>query len=803
MKRHVTICIILVAATARLLPAELASQPTASSSFVIDKDGMLYGWGRNDFGQVGNGSISVAPYVSEPFGIVPPPGASGWKRISAGWGHTIAIADNDQLYAWGFNASGRLGTGRSTNETLPTPVSLPAGVTAWGEIAAGGSHNLAIGNDGKVYAWGANDWGQLGIGGAGSVSVPVAINLPTEVGNWAAVAAGSAHSLALSHSGQLFFWGRSVGTQEVVTVKPPTQIPLPEDANRWTAIGAGYNHSFAIASSGKLYAWGANESGQLGIGSTASADSPSPVTTNRNWVAAAGGLRNSVALDASGMIYEWGWLRRGENPVFTNVPPHQVSTVGCASGWRNCTAGYGHRLAITSNCKLFGWGTNDFGQLPGGAASWQPFPRQIAGLKDVCLNVENHPPTIYLTTDGVAYNSPAKIRISATIFDCEANVEALMFYEGENVLSIMTTEVTNWSNISITFVWSNVTAGTYELSAAAVDQFGARATSLPVTVTVYAITNGITDIGLTTNALELAGALRLWDCGGLEVQSTFVSAQALDGAISTGIFQTTPPLTHAYGLAGPGIIISTGNAAEYTSGVSRSIGNTTAYGSRASAAQESILDRIENLEPGDYAHYDVTEFSLYFDVLAGYDRIQMRLVFGSEEYPEFIGSHFADTFGILLNGTNLAFLNGRAISLNHPDMQILPGTELDGVLAPGNNPQLMLSADVVPGSSNNVLTFILADTTDAIVDTTVYVSELRALAAGQESAELRVDIAAASASELTLQVSGIPCGQAVIESSPDLLQWTDISTNATQNGIARLTVPYASQPAFFRARRLR
>jgi hypothetical protein len=97
-------------------------------------------------------------------------------------------------------------------------------------------------------------------------------------------------------------------------------------------------------------------------------------------------------------------------------------------------------------------------------------------------------------------------------------------------------------------------------------------------------------------------------------------------------------------------------------------------------------------------------------------------VFGSEEFPEFVGDAFVDGFGMFLNGTNIASVGGLPVNINHPGMLALGGTELDGILAPGGDPFLVFSGAVNP--TGNTLTFILADTSDEILDSTAYIAEL-------------------------------------------------------------------------------
>ena len=821
MKRHVNsglfcagfLTVVFPFVPTDLISAQLASQPTASTSFVIDESGILYGWGRNDLGQVGNGTLSVEPpYISEAYGIMPPAGATGWKRVSGGWGHTLAIADNDQLYAWGFNGHGRLGTGRFTNETMPTPVALPVGVTAWTQVAAGSGHSLAIGSDGKIYAWGANDWGQLGIAtaGAAGTDVPVEVVLPEEPGGWKSIGAGSAHSLALSHNGHVYFWGRNIARvssegPDILTNQSPTRMVRPEGATTWNAIGAGYNHSFAIADDGKLYAWGNNQGGQLGNASFRGTNAPHPVAgvgTNVQWVAAAGGVNSSIGLDVAGNAYVWGAI---SNNLIV-IEPRRVAPAYCLAGWKAVTAGYRHYLAIGSDCRLFGWGANDYAQVNSSArVSSQEAPQWIHWIKRVCSQIVNTPPGVGTGTDALEYSAPADITITASVSDCEANVSEVSFYEGTNLLSVASVQMTNGQNHSVSFVWPNVTAGVYSFWTTATDEGGARATSSPVRVVVSNFTNGISEIRLTTNGFELADALLAWNCGGILLNDVAVSAQATESAASIGVFETTAPLSTAYGQTGPGVIISTGDAGGYKTGPNRSSASSYPYGVAARVWQEALLDPISTgTGTNNFRHYDVTEFSLHFHVLPGYDRLAFKLVFGTEEYPEFVNSAFADVLGIFLNGTNIALVEGSPINPNHLSMTGVTGTELDGLLAPGGDPLIMISAPVTPGSSSNVLTFILADRSDLVLDSTVYLSELRALRIGEEpsGAHLLVAIAAMGDS-LRLKVSEVPCGLIAIDGSSDLIHWTALSTNAPQGGAVETNVPINAAAAFFRARRIR
>ncbi|MEO1310027.1 MAG: choice-of-anchor L domain-containing protein [Pseudomonadota bacterium] len=207
--------------------------------------------------------------------------------------------------------------------------------------------------------------------------------------------------------------------------------------------------------------------------------------------------------------------------------------------------------------------------------------------------------------------------------------------------------------------------------------------------------------------------------GGITITGSTLSTP---GSGTTGTFTN---LDGTFGLT-PGIVLSTGLVTDYESdptlGGSTSGNNSTAFGVSATGAQEALLDPITG---GSLNHNDVTEFTITFDVDGLTDAVFFDLVFGSEEFDDFLNSSFIDAFGIYLNGTNIAIFNGDPVNIDHPDFGFLTGTELNGYLlgAPGD-PLLSFGGMVTPGSTGNELTFIIADSGDSSLDSTVYISGL-------------------------------------------------------------------------------
>lgn len=187
--------------------------------------------------------------------------------------------------------------------------------------------------------------------------------------------------------------------------------------------------------------------------------------------------------------------------------------------------------------------------------------------------------------------------------------------------------------------------------------------------------------------------------------------------------------SNTYGI-GAGVVLSTGAVQHYGDGPNGLEDATTAYLTptfqlaEATPAQEALLDPITTVGEDTFDHFDVTELIVTFDMQQGFDSVRFNVVFGSEEYPEFVEVGYFDGFGMFLNGTNVAFVASQPVNITHPSMAAIAGTELDGVLAPGNVPLLVFGGPVNP--TGNTLRFIIGDRDDPIYDSTVYIAGLRA-----------------------------------------------------------------------------
>jgi hypothetical protein len=156
----------------------LGPQSLSQSSYVIDKDGNLWTWGWNATGQLGIGNVVDQP---KPVMVAKPSGVTAWTLVAGGAKHALAVADSTKLYAWGFNGDGELGDGTVADQNIPKLIQNPAGVTGWKWVTAGADHPLALATNGQLYAWGSNAFGQLGLP-ADSALHTKPVNIPHPIG---------------------------------------------------------------------------------------------------------------------------------------------------------------------------------------------------------------------------------------------------------------------------------------------------------------------------------------------------------------------------------------------------------------------------------------------------------------------------------------------------------------------------------------------------------------------------------------------------------------------------------------------
>ena len=292
------------------------------------------------------------------------------NRLSAGLSHTAYVDEHGTLWTWGSNQEGQLGaetqeTGvdREGNQVAVSGTSL-AVLEDVRSVAAGGDFTVALKTDGTLWAWGGNDYGQLGNGTVVSAAQPVQV-----LDQVTAVSAGDYHVAAIRADGTLWTWGDNLygqlgdGTRD--SVSAPHQVLTDV---RFAVMGDYY--AAAISTDGTLYTWGSNLDGQLGTG----------------------GLGDTTDEGTGAML---------------QLTPTAVSLPAAVS---DVAVGAGHTAAILSDGTLWTWGRNDTMQLgltEAGAQVWEP--GQVVELVPAQAVSAGTDQTVCLLTDGEvqAWGSPA------------------------------------------------------------------------------------------------------------------------------------------------------------------------------------------------------------------------------------------------------------------------------------------------------------------------------------------------------------------------------------------------------------
>lgn len=293
------------------------------------------------------------------------PPATNFDLVDAGTDHTCALSDG-RLYCWGGNGKGALGLGDGPPRAVPTRVGAD---DRWVGLATGSRFTVALLEDGSVWGTGENVAGQLGLGDDVGRTVLSAI---AAFGPMTAVLGTREHMLALAPGGALWGWGENAEGQLGQDDPFPGEgadrrSPVPIATERvWVHAGGFAGHSCAIDDEGALWCWGRNSSNQLGLGGGAAGQlrTPQRVPGPADWTRIVGSNPHSCGLRNDGSLWCWGdngsrQLGLGDSVDGVDIP----TRVGQDSDWSDVSVSTFHTCGVKTTGSLWCWGRNDEGQL--------------------------------------------------------------------------------------------------------------------------------------------------------------------------------------------------------------------------------------------------------------------------------------------------------------------------------------------------------------------------------------------------------------------------------------------------------
>jgi alpha-tubulin suppressor-like RCC1 family protein len=333
--------------------------------------GDLYCWGRNDFGQLGTGELATNPIprqvALESFHAI---------QVKAGKNHTCALLKDNGIRCWGKNDFGALGLEDKRHSRLPSTPLLQA--KTFKNLALGGEHTC-LAEDKKLICWGANWFGQLGntLKNRSDGATRVA-KIESEVLD---LAAGFSHTCTIIKEGGAMCWGKNdlgqLGNSRGSFATTPQSVEGISDAMQ---IALGRSHTCVLQNGGKIFCWGDNQSGQLGNGKKSSTIPVQVSKLHQRAVEVTAGAAHTCARTESGKVFCWGAGAAGQLgqgqflnssfPIEVKNLPGEVSQI--VAGWFHTCA----KLKSHAYC----WGDNGQGQLANSSKIPSSVPIEIPGI---------------------------------------------------------------------------------------------------------------------------------------------------------------------------------------------------------------------------------------------------------------------------------------------------------------------------------------------------------------------------------------------------------------------------------------
>ncbi|CAB3377166.1 Hypothetical predicted protein [Cloeon dipterum] len=285
----------------------------------VTKDDEVFGFGRNEFGFLGTGdkqSRTEHTKIEQLCG-------QNIREFQFSDCTFFAISATDSVCAWGSNGFGQLGLGTKKDTWIPTKIEGILGTKRVVQVTCSNYHTLVLTSDKEVFSFGRNEFGQLGLGHKDDQTVPIKLDFAATGGVVTAIACLFLSSVALLDSGELFAWGKNEdgilgqSEQDMKEQNIPRKVPGLEGITI-TRIVCGLNHALALSNDGKVYSWGWNGYGQLGNGTDENSHEPTLIFGNFGRIRDVAAHNNnaiSAAVTEADEVFAWGDFNGEENLI--------------------------------------------------------------------------------------------------------------------------------------------------------------------------------------------------------------------------------------------------------------------------------------------------------------------------------------------------------------------------------------------------------------------------------------------------------------------------------------------------------
>jgi alpha-tubulin suppressor-like RCC1 family protein/subtilisin family serine protease len=363
------------------------------------------------------------------------------------------------IWAWGYGPQGQIGDGTNVPyyRFAPAPVPTLSNVT---DIVGSCYHSVARKRDGTVWAWGANNWGQLGDGTKTNRFAPVAVLNLSNVTALAVNAPTAIHTLALMSNSTVWAWGDNTRGKLGDGTQNASKIPIQTGLSNVTAVAAGYNHTVALKRDSTVWTVGGNYYGQLGDGTTVDRTNAVPVRMSDNSIfsnvaAITVGAEITVALKQDRTVWQWG----GDNIKFIRYPVQLRMPDGTAfSNVTAITAGMRHTVAIKNDGTVWAWGYNYYGQVGDGNPGVYP-------TNPVPVTFADGTPLSNVVAVAAGWGHTVALQNDGAVWAWGWN-EFGQLGNGTNINSLRPVRVPNLSGVrAISAGWAHTLALRYDLTA--------------------------------------------------------------------------------------------------------------------------------------------------------------------------------------------------------------------------------------------------------------------------------------------------------------------------------------------------